>query len=210
MKQTPEKWKATYEAKTPEELAEAYRCWAPEYDCDTCETMGYVGPMTAASLLNHYIENNEARVLDAGCGTGLVGEALRNMGYENVDGTDYSRNMLERAENKSCYRRVFQADMNQSLGVPDNHYDASICVGTFTYAHVRPRAFDELVRVTKPEGFVCFTVRDGAYQECGYRARMLDLEADNRFELQQMLEQDYLVEEEVTAKYCIYKVLHDA
>jgi ubiquinone/menaquinone biosynthesis C-methylase UbiE len=206
MKQTPEKWKATYTAGTPEDLDQAYRCWAPEYDRDTCRTMGYVGPATAASLLDHYLDDNGAQVLDAGCGTGLVGQILRHMGYGNVHGTDYCRAMLEQAENKAVYNRLFQGDMNTGLNVPDNSYDAAICVGTFTYAHVGPQAFDELARVTRPEGFVCFTVRHGPYQDAGYRARLLEMEADNRFELQQMLEEDYLINEDVTARYCVYKV----
>lgn len=204
---TPELWKATYEARTSEELADAYQKWAGDYDNDTMDVMGYVGPQMAASMLDHYLKSKNVRVLDAGCGTGLVGEVLNEMGYANVDAMDYSCDMLREAEKKDVYNQCFEEDMNRDLALPDNAYDATICVGTFTYAHVGPDAFEELVRVTRPGGHICFTIRDGAYQEYGYRSKMLDLEASNIWKLQEMREKDYLVKESVTAKFCTYQVM---
>ena len=207
MEGTPELWQATYEAKTSEELADAYRQWACLYDHDTCRTMGYVGPQTAAAMLDRRLDSRESRVLDAGCGTGLVGEVLHRMGYAHVDGMDYSPDMLAEADKKGVYRRLMQGDMNERLAIADDAYDAIICVGTFTYAHVGPEAFAELVRVTRPGGFVCFTIRDGAYQAYDYRSNMLRMEACEAWELQELREQNYLTHEKVTAKFCTYKVL---
>lgn len=204
---TPQLWKATYEAKTAEDLADAYRDWACLYDHDTCKTMGYVGPQTAAAMLDRYLDSRQSRVLDAGCGTGLVGEILHRLGYAHVDGMDYSRDMLAEAEKKGVYRRLMQQDMNERLTIGDDSYDATICVGTFTYTHVGPEAFNELVRITRPGGLICFTIRDGAYQDYDYRSEMLRMEACETWELQELREQDYLTHEQVTAKFCTYKVL---
>lgn len=203
---TPELWKATYEASTPEELSSAYAQWAHLYDKDTLDQMGYVGPQISCSLLDNYLDSKDSHILDAGCGTGLVGEALSTIGYSKVDAMDYCEAMLEVAQEKSVYNNVFQDDMNELKAVPEDTYDASICVGTFTYAHVGPQGFDELIRVTKPGGYVCFTVRDGAYQEYNYREHMLKLEAANVWQLETMAHEPYLVHEDVTAKVCVYKV----
>jgi predicted TPR repeat methyltransferase len=207
MTETPRLWTATYEADTAEELVEAYKNWAGDYDQDTLDTMGYVGPHVAASMLDYHLDSKAYHVLDAGCGTGLVGEYLQQLGYQNVDAMDFSRDMLNEAEKKGVYKRLFQGDMNRDLDIPDDRYDATICVGTFTYAHVGPHAFDELVRVTRPGGHICFTIRDGAYQEYGYRNKMLEMEACAKWELQEMKEEDYLIRENVNAKFCTYKVL---
>jgi len=207
MKETPELWTATYEAETAEELAEAYKNWAGEYDRDTLNTMGYVGPHMAAAMIDNHLDSKACRLLDAGCGTGLVGEHLNRMGYQNVDAMDYSNDMLSEAERKGVYKRLFRENMNEALNIPDDSYDATICVGTFTYAHVGPHAFDELVRVTRPGGHICFTIRDGAYQEYGYRSKMLEMEANEKWELQELRETDYLVKENVSAKVFTYKVL---
>jgi predicted TPR repeat methyltransferase len=207
MKETPKLWTATYEAETAEELAEAYTNWAGDYDRDTLNKMGYVGPHVAASMLDYHLASKDCRVLDAGCGTGLVGEMLHRMGYENVDAMDFSKDMLDEAEKKGVYRKLFREDMNENLAIPDDSYDATICVGTFTYAHVGPHAFDELVRVTRPGGHICFTIRDGAYQEYGYRNKMIEMEACAKWELEELKEEDYLIKEKVSAKFCTYKVL---
>jgi len=207
MQNTPELWKATYEAETPEELNQAYQHWACEYDHDTCHVMGYVGPEVAARMLDDRLDVKAAKILDAGCGTGLVGEVLKHMGYKNLEAMDYSPDMINEAEKKSVYTNLFQADLNTHLEVPSNAYDAIICVGTFTYAHVGPRAFEELVRITRPGGYICFTIRDGAYEEYGYRAKMLELEADSQWELQEMRQEDYLVKENVSARFCLYQVM---
>jgi len=209
MQSTPELWKATYEAETPEELNKAYSDWACEYDRDTCNVMGYVGPKVAAEILDQHLEDRDAKVLDAGCGTGLVGEVLKDMGYESIEAMDYSPDMICEAEKKAVYENVFQADMNKRLEVPDNVYDAIICVGTFTYAHVGPEAFEEMVRVTRPGGYICFTIRDGAYEEYGYRHKMLELEAENQWKLQEMRQEDYLTKEDVSARFCLYQVTNN-
>jgi ubiquinone/menaquinone biosynthesis C-methylase UbiE len=99
--------------------------------------------------------------------------------------------------------------MNGKLKISDNSYDATICVGTFTFAHVGPHAFDELVRITRPGGHICFTIRDGAYQEYGYREKMLEMEASKCWQLQELREEDYLVKENVTAKFITYQVLQE-
>lgn len=207
MKETPELWKATYEATNPDELNAAYAKWASCYDRDTLDQMGYVGPRISCQLLDNYLESKGSRILDAGCGTGLVGEALADIGYRKVDAFDYCEDMLTVAEEKDVYSKVFQADLNHLSEIEDDSYDASVCVGTFTYAHVGPEGFDELARITKPGGYVCFTVRDGAYQDYNYREHMLGLEAGNTWELQTMAHEPYLLKEQVVAKFCVYKVL---
>ncbi|HKJ65385.1 MAG TPA: class I SAM-dependent methyltransferase, partial [Desulfopila sp.] len=165
------------------------------------------GPKVAAEMLDYHIDSPTAKVLDAGCGTGLVGEILDGLGYASIDAMDFSADMLSEAEKKSVYDTLYQADMNETLDIPDDHYDATICVGTFTFAHVGPDAFDELVRITRPGGHICFTIRDGAYQEYGYRNKMLEMEATNKWQLQELREEDYLIKERVTAKFCTYQVL---
>jgi ubiquinone/menaquinone biosynthesis C-methylase UbiE len=169
---------------------------------------GYVAHRVSAETLDAALRNTDAYVLDAGCGTGLVGEELARKGYRRMDALDYSREMLEEARQKAVYSRYIQADLNQPLSIGDDRYDAVVCAGTFTYGHVKADAFEELVRITRPGGVVCFTIRDGAYEDYGYRPRMIRLEQKGAWELVGMQDADYLREENVGCKLCTYRVLN--
>ena len=84
-----------YAAKTNEELAERYDQWAAEYDRDLTEAFAWNGPQAAVEVFARHVPRH-ARILDAGAGTGLVGERLAASGYRNLYAMDLSLGMLER------------------------------------------------------------------------------------------------------------------
>ena len=115
-------------------LADAYAEWAPRYDADLVQEMGYRAYVTASELLAAHETDLEARILDAGCGTGLVGAYLADPatgGYTRIDGLDYSPDMLAQARSKGVYADLLQGDLTGTLGIPSDRYDAVISVGTF-------------------------------------------------------------------------------
>lgn len=196
-----------YNASNHEELMDAYSDWATDYDQNTVEDFGYVGYQVCAELLDAYLGGtSSSNILDAGCGTGLVAEVLRNLGYTRMDGLDYSQEMLDEAERKGVYTHLIQADLSRPLLLGDAAYDAVICAGTFTYGHVQAEAFAELIRVTRPGGKICFTIREGSYEDYGYRQEMVRLEAEGAWELLEMRDEEYY-RDTVRAKMCVYKVL---
>jgi predicted TPR repeat methyltransferase len=195
-----------YTAQNHEQLMDAYKDWATEYDNDTVDRFGYVAHIESAKALDRALSDKDAYILDAGCGTGLVGEELVKRGYSTMDALDYSKEMLDEAETKHIYKRHIQADLSKALSIEDDRYDAIVCTGTFTYGHVKANAFDELVRITKPGGIICFTIREGAYEDYGYRQRMIELEQKHQWELLGMENADYLKNEDVTCKMCTYQV----
>ncbi|MCB2216518.1 class I SAM-dependent DNA methyltransferase [Desulfofustis glycolicus] len=195
-----------YTAKNHQQLMDAYKEWATDYESDTVNRFGYVAHVASAEALDKVLQDKEAAILDAGCGTGLVGEELVRRGYTAIDALDYSREMLEEARRKNIYRRHLQADLSKPLDFEENTYDAVVCAGTFTYGHVKAHAFDELVRITRPGGIICFTIREGAYEDYGYRQRMIELEQQQAWELLGMENADYLKNEGITCKMCTYQV----
>jgi ubiquinone/menaquinone biosynthesis C-methylase UbiE len=128
------------------------------------------------------------------------------MGYKNMDALDFSAEMLEEAGKKGVYDELLHVDLSEPLDMKDDSYDAVICVGTFTYGHVEPSALEELIRITRPGGYICFTVREGAYEEHGYRRKMLRLETDGACEMLEMRDEPYLAKEEVGSKVCTFRV----
>ena len=115
---------------------------------------GYVAHETATKVFVEQLgpDTESMRILDAGCGTGIIGEHLRDYGFTNVDGLDPSEKMLDVAIEKGVYQKTYCDGLMKDHRLPilDGEYDALICVGTITQNHVKAAAFDEIHRLVKP------------------------------------------------------------
>ena len=125
-----------YKLKTSEELLKYYQNWANnnKYNKDMVD-WNYTAPYEAVTILKKYAFNKNFRILDAGCGTGLVGIELKKYGYSNIEGVDFSQSMLDLVP-QGIYTKIEKIDLNIPLKFKDNMYDVLMCVGTFTYGHV--------------------------------------------------------------------------
>ncbi|MFT5702103.1 MAG: putative TPR repeat methyltransferase [Desulforhopalus sp.] len=193
-------------ASTTEELSKAYGEWADNYDQDLIDEMGYVAPLLATQLFSDNVEDRSTTILDAGCGTGLVGEHLCRHGYTNIEGLDYSGAMLEKAGQKQIYLKLTQGDLTGCLDITSNTFDAVISVGTFTCGHVGPEAFDELLRIVKPGGHICFTVREQAWEEDSYLDKIETLQRKGAWTMLAERTADYIKSEGSNCKICLYQV----
>jgi ubiquinone/menaquinone biosynthesis C-methylase UbiE len=166
------------------ETLSTYDEWATTYNQDV-EKEEYVAPQIASQNLITYLgpQVYEAKILDAGCGTGLVGEALTKLGATNIHGIDLSPGMLEVAERTGVYTSLNVANLAERLDIPSLSYDAVICVGTMTEGHVGPEAFDEFVRVTKVGGVIVSTIRESVWQAKGYEDKVNGLADEGRVKI---------------------------
>ena len=162
---------------------ELYDKWAATYNAEVGdEAQNYVAPVLVAQAAMKFSLSNGAAdsvILDAGCGTGLVGEALAVANAKAIDGIDLSPAMLGIARQTGVYRDLTQADMNRPIDKPDGTYDIVSCVGTFTQGHVGPDpALRELVRVTKTNGIVIATILDEIWVSGGFKAEVEKLKEE--------------------------------
>ena len=169
-----------YAAKSPQELERAYADWAADYDRDTI-ALGYSLPFVIAGWVARHVPRGKGPLLDAGCGTGLSGPFLKALGYDDVAGLDYSREMLKLAERRDAYRELRQAELGKTLPWPDDYFAAFLSSGVFTAGHAPPSSFDELVRITRPGGRAVFTVRDLLVEDGGFREKFRQLETAGRW-----------------------------
>jgi predicted TPR repeat methyltransferase len=155
-----------YASTTPDELQERYDAWAADYD-DDLDSMAWTAPKACAvACLRHTGAN--ATVLDAGCGTGLVGAALRTGGAGRVVGFDLSVGMLRRAADRHVYDELVQGSLLEPLAFPAGSFDAVTSVGVFTFGHVGPEGVDHMIEVVRPNGFLAMTFRDDVYRSMGF------------------------------------------
>ncbi|GAA4805343.1 hypothetical protein GCM10023200_48440 [Actinomycetospora chlora] len=156
----------------PDDARALYDEWAKDYDHDLADaSQGYVAPGLAADTVVREA-GPDVTVLDAGCGTGLVGAELARRGVRVIDGVDVSPGMLEQARATGAYRSLEPVDLTRALPMDGDAYDVVVCVGTLTHGHVGPAALAEFVRVTRPEGWVVATVLDDVWESGGFRAEV--------------------------------------
>ena len=196
-----------YKLKTSEELLKYYQDWTDnnQYNKDMVD-WNYTAPKETVSILKKYVFNKNSKILDAGCGTGLVGIELKKYGYSNIEGVDFSQNMLDLVP-QNIYKKIEKIDLNKALKCKDNIYDAIMCVGTFTYRHVKPQALDELIRITKNKGFICFTINEGIYEEYGFDNKIKELSNNKSWDVKEFFKSDYITTKDMDAWLCLAEII---
>ena len=195
-----------YKLKTSEELLKYYKDWTinNKYNKDMVD-WNYTAPQEAVSVLKKYAFNKNLKILDAGCGTGLVGIELKKNGYSNIEGVDFSESMLGLVP-QGTYKKIEKIDLNKLLKFKDNIYDVLMCVGTFTYGHVKPKALDELIRITKNRGLICFTINEGIYEEYGFDKKIKELSDNKSWNVKEFFKSDYITTKDVEAWLCLAEI----
>ena len=196
-----------YKITTSKELLKYYQDWTKKnkYNQDMVD-LNYVAPKETVLLLNKYALNRESKILDAGCGTGLVGIELKKYGYSNIEGVDFSQNMLDLIP-RNIYKKIEKVDLNKPLKFNTNMYDAVTCVGTFTYGHVKPQALDELIRIIKNRGLICFTINEGVYEKYGFDNKIKELTKDKFWNIKEFFKSNYIVNKNVSAWLCLAEII---
>jgi len=143
--------------------------WADTYDHDLVNELGYVADVEACRVFESLVTNKNARVLDAGCGTGLVGLRLRRAGYRDLHGQDYSHKMLEKAEATGAYQSVRQHDLTLPIET-EQAYDAAIAVGLFGFNEPSAKHLVNITCALKIGGLGLVTVNGKAWRETDWES----------------------------------------
>jgi SAM-dependent methyltransferase len=165
-----------YASNDPAQTSAVYDDWSADYEAHM-QGAGYAHPAMVAAMLTRHQPPGGEPVLDAGAGTGIMGEILTALGYPNVHGFDASQGMLARAAAREVYRDLrhgmlgerldYEDDsfadlrhgmLGERLDYEDDSFAATIASGVFTQGHAPLDGLDELVRVTRPGGHIVFSV----------------------------------------------------
>ncbi len=196
-----------YKLKTTDEVMKYYDDWGikNKYDKDM-EEWNYTGPKETSKIFEKYATNKNIKIYDAGCGTGLVGAELKKYGFLNFYGADLSQKLLDLVP-KGLYKSLDKVDLNQPIDIENDTYDAVMCVGTFTFGHVKPHALNEFIRITKNNGLICFTINEGIHEEYGFDKKIEQLDNDKFWKKIEFFKSDYIASKDVNAWLGLYKVI---
>jgi MFS family permease len=170
-----------YRASDLEALRTEYDRIARAYDAELVEGMGYRAPRELSAVARKLLAP-DARILDAGAGTGLLGAALAEAGFTRLEGLDLSPGMLAEASRKNVYGDLRVGRLGAPLAYESGSYDGVVSSGVLTSGHAPAASLDELVRMTRQGGHVIFTLRSDRVPP-GFEDKISELAADGRWEL---------------------------
>ena len=196
-----------YKLKTTDEVMKYYDEWGEKnkYDQDMVD-WNYTGPKETSKVFNKHVSDKNIEIYDAGCGTGLVGLELKKYGFSNFQGADLSQKLLDLIP-KGIYQKLKKVDLNKPIAEEDNSFDAVMCVGTFTFGHVKPNALNEFIRITKNKGLICFTINEGIHEEYGFDKKIDQLKNVNKWKEVEFFKSNYIASKDVNAWLGLYEVI---
>ncbi|MCA9128717.1 MAG: tetratricopeptide repeat protein [Planctomycetales bacterium] len=138
----------------PEYVATTFDAFASTFE-DMLVKLEYRGPEYFNSLLREHLgdpEQYQGNILDAGCGTGLMGKILRPFA-NRLTGVDLSSAMLAQAAKLKLYDELLQADLVDYLAEHAGTFDVVLAADTLNY-------FGDLTSVLR----LCFeSLQDGGW-----------------------------------------------
>jgi predicted TPR repeat methyltransferase len=96
-------------------------------------------------------------VLDAGCGTGLIGPEVRAQA-RRLDGVDLSLSMLDRAREKQVYDALHREDLVGYMARHPHRFDAILSAATLIHFGDLMPAFQAAAGSVRPNGTFVFTL----------------------------------------------------
>lgn len=171
---------------------DVYEDWAPTYERNLQQDYGYIAPQIAADALAAQCPDRDTWILDLGCGTGLVGQALAARGFGQIDGLDISPKMLAEACAKGIYGDLTIGDMTQPIELDGRVYGAAVGVGCFGGGHLGPEHLRGMIDCVRPGGLLVFYINGIPYEEDDYPAELEALAAAGLWRIVLTEESNYM------------------
>ncbi len=136
-----------------------FDAYAGRFDRHLTEKLGYTAPKVLREMVGELVlqEHIFSSTLDLGCGTGLAGEAFREVSLR-LEGVDVSANMLARAADKGVYDLLKREDAGIFLAGCPGTYDLFVATDVFVYIGRLEPIFAGLARCAAPGAMLVFSV----------------------------------------------------
>jgi len=171
----------TVDSPPREYVSNLFDLYADRFDEHLQSELGYAAPAQLASMLvEHADQASGWRVLDLGCGTGLVGAELATR-CQDLVGVDLSAAMLNKARERGGYSRLMHGDVRQIMEAEAvNSFDAVVAADVFIYVGRIDEVVAHARRLLSNNGLLAFTVE--SMEAAVPTANEVDLRRGHRLE----------------------------
>ncbi|MEP7183918.1 MAG: tetratricopeptide repeat protein [Betaproteobacteria bacterium] len=138
-------------------VASLFDQYADRFDAHLTGELHYRTPTVLRDAIAHAAPAGGLAIVDLGCGTGLVGSAVRPLARTLV-GVDLSARMLDKARARGCYDDLVRADIVEFLSWYGGRFDVAVAADVFIYIGDLARVFDGVARVLEAGGLFVFSV----------------------------------------------------
>jgi len=145
--------------------------FSSHYDETMLGALGYRGHEHVRTLAGQVVPNLKPpmRILDLGSGTGLVGEAFKDIAAGGrLDGIDLAPRMIEAARARGIYDELLLGDLETVLAEEGPLYDLILSADTMIYIGDLWPAFSGVANRLLPGGFyvfACESKADGDWEQ---------------------------------------------
>lgn len=172
---------------TQDNIADHYNELSKHYE-EIYLRAGWHDPLKCAELAKQCVGDTAAtsEVMDMGCGTGLVGQYLKERGFTKVTGVDASAGMIEKARTKNVYSELHELFLGRPDTFPQefhNRYDAITASGILAEGHLDNKLFDEMLMALKVGGYAIFATRTMYLTKYNYIEKINELTETGKWKL---------------------------
>ncbi len=159
------------EVANAEYIKEIFDIFAADFD-KVLTDLNYQTPQIISRILQEIYgldSQKKLHILDAGCGTGLCGKFLKPYArFFGLDGVDLSQGMLQEAQKKRMYNRLFCQDILSLLNEKRNSYDLIVSADVLTYFGNLDSLFSSIKKTLKKGGRFVFSITSNDENENDY------------------------------------------
>ncbi|MEE2789328.1 MAG: tetratricopeptide repeat protein [Myxococcota bacterium] len=143
-------------------VTQVFDAAADEFEENLITNLNYATPSHLARLLEdtNAGPTDLGRVLDLGCGTGLMGRAIAEYASELV-GVDVSRKMIEQATTNGGYDALYVDDIDTFLDAVNAPFDCVIAADVLIYYGGLERLFERALQCLNQTGQFAFSIELG-------------------------------------------------
>lgn len=140
-------------------IKEVFDAFADHYESSLTDHLGYDLPAQLLELYQRLFPGSKpVRLLDIGCGTGLVGDKFRSL-CSSITGVDISDKMLAAAREKELYESLHCSEIMEFLSkYQGSRYDLVVSGDVLPYVGELESLFTEVSRVVSGNGHFIYSV----------------------------------------------------